>query len=309
MFNLIIRAVTDKGGNVDLQQIRMDALLTFTMIHKCAQEQESFPDVSWIPNVWKHELYPEFMNPEGSIVAFLMIKPETPERTLNLMYFKVNDEGRRTLKILHENIIRASEVLTSSIPDIQGHLTKHGEISADYNLVIRKDRLPGDNSGVFKFQPAPPFDHEKASKEGIALTFDEAVKRIDLAPGDKTEIHIEPEDLDDWYSSPAMDESLYRIYINGKSSTMLVDDINFMKQIYEKSANGLFSVHHIPGNMEMTQSLFDLISKFLQDRDFKIGAHPAQKVLEDGNDANHSIFWNRGETEILYVSPLGYGGY
>ena len=84
-----------------------------------------------------------------------------------------------------------------------------------------------------------------------------------------------------------------------------------MKQIHEKSAEGLFTVYvkDIYRHMEIPQRLFDMLNKFLRDRDFKIGAHPVQEVLEDGNDAEHSVFWNHGETEILYVSPLGYGGY
>lgn len=287
MFNLIIRAVTDKGKAFDLEQIRIDAALTFTMIYKCAQEKEAFPDVSWIPNVWKNELYPEFIKREGIIVAFLMIKLKgSEEETLNCMYFKVDDEGRRELKLINKNIIQASGVLTKSIPNIQGHLQQHEMIHEKFkDLVVRKDRVNKDDLGVYVFDTAPEFN------ESIEPRI------IDLAPEFKND--------SGWYSEQeGLNRTLYRIYINGKMSTLVVDDISFMKQIHENSANGLFSVLDIHGRMEMTQSLFDILNKFLRDRDFKIGAHPEGEILEDGNDAVHSIFWGQEEKEVLYISPL-----
>ena len=326
MFNLIIRAVTNKGKAFDLEQIRIDAALTFTMIHKCASAMEAFPDVSWIPNVWKNELYPEFIKREGTIVAFLMIKLKgSEEETLNCMYFKVDDEGRRTLKIIHKNIIQSSGVLTTPIPDIQGHLQKHEmihekfkeidlsgnfhqhEMSKDFHmgyyeeakdLVVRKDREPGDNSGVFHFPSTIPANIvDLSNKVTDFISINKPGHSIDLAPKSK--------DDSDWYSEQQNHgQTLYRIYINGKMSNMVVDDISFMKTIHENSANELFGVHDIPGNMEMPQYLFNTIIEFLHHRDFKLGAHPEVEPLEDGNDAIYSILWGHEEKEVIYVSPL-----
>ena len=61
MSKLIIRAITNKGGHVDLEQDQMDAILTFTLIFRCAEATENLPKLSWIPEPWRLELFPEFL--------------------------------------------------------------------------------------------------------------------------------------------------------------------------------------------------------------------------------------------------------
>ena len=189
------------------------------------------------------------------------------------------------------------------------------------DLIIRKDRdlFPGDNSGVFEFSPISIEELEKSLGETVEVTIAEYKKDIDkileMEVGDFFAEYGDPPDEDemtivvgsapqtDWYSEPAMNQIKHRLYINGRPSKDIVDDIGFMKIVHDNVIDGMMSINDIPGFMEMPQWLYSLLGRFLDLRDFKIGAHPVDEPLEDGNDANYSLFWDRYSMETIYITP------
>jgi len=330
----LVRAVNINGNRHDLNVIPMDSFLTFALIFKCAQENEGLPPLSWIPRTWVDEIYPQFMNPTGIITAFEMVVSNDGIETIkNAIWFTTGSEGRKLhihdLDIInaagilleheriHEQVFKQNEmsgdfhmgfytngehveIAKDRIPEIDRKfgwgetLKKHVENPLSIN--IQKIRAPGDNSGIFKFEPFEP-------DEGIAMTFEESQE---LDKEDITSIQVGSSDRhnhDNWYDAPALDLTQYRIYINGTSSKMILNNIEFMKVVHYNVLDGRFKVHDIPGCMEIQQSLFDLIDNFLRNRDFKIGAHPIDQMLEDGHDVNYSLFWGPGEKETCYVHP------
>lgn len=351
MSRLIIRAITNKGGHVDLEQPRMDAILTFTLIFRCAEANEPLPKLSWIPEPWRLELFPEFLKPDGAIVAFHMVTIEDPEQVVNYIYFTPDNEGRHQLMVHDENIISASRAFldfngeVKSI-DQQPDFTHH-EMSGDWHMgyhdepkemKVLKSRQVMTSGEVMA---SPKFDGA-----GVTLVASQGkshpIRLIDLAPkipmttnglnasppfrskansegkvakGIKHHeiMHeiVKGKLLDhDMYSAPAIDTIWYRIYVNGIPSDMVTDDLSFMDHINEYMANikgkDVILSKAIPGSMEMPGDLYALLTTFLLKRSFKIGAHPVDEPLEDGNDAWHSIFWDRNQRETLYCSPLGH---
>ena len=314
----LVRAVDIDGKSYDLITIPMDSLLTFALIFKSAQKNEGLPPLSWIPKTWVNEIYPQFMDPKGVILGFLMIEMFDGKEILrNTIYFKDNPEGRK-LHIDNEDILNAAGILLEHEMLHQKYF-KQNEMSADFHmgyfdtseepidletikeksfwpdLKIAKSRTPDDNSGAFEFHPY--VEHSKSDPGGPKI--------ISLAPGGRKTPRVEslPSCHDDWYSEPSI-ETEYRIYINGKPSAFTVSDISFMENIDNNIKNGEHRLSELQGFMEMDQSLYNVLHKFMVTRDFKIGAHPSHITLEDGNDAEYSLFWGQGEKETCYVSPL-----
>jgi hypothetical protein len=109
----------------------------------------------------------------------------------------------------------------------------------------------------------------------------------------------------DMYSAPSI-ETEYQLFINGQTPISLrgvvIESIGFMEEI--SKMKDVFNVSKIKDSLNLPQYLFDLIDDFLRYRDFKIGVHPVDEKLVDGNDAAHSIFWDTEQKIVLYSSPL-----
>ena len=326
-----IRATTKDGKKFITKLFKTKAILIFKQLYEAAKNSVEAVRTG-LSETWEKEIFMEFMNPDGIIVLFEVYDqfPNGKICVFNMFWFDVDNEGRRQLKSQHPvgieytfygvipNPFNPDEFVPQYYPPIwqshddemsadwhMGHYAKVEEHEAVHAQVL-KDRASGDREIIdIKLWDLPT----SIPEEVIPLIIEKATG-VDLAPKAKPNIIVKgsTHNHDDWYSEPAMDKTKYRIYINGSPSNMIVDNIDFMNQIHENSKKGIFSVADLTSYFSMTGPLVDTLERFLRLRDFKIGAHPADYPLEDGNDATYSIFWGQVD-EVVYVSPLGFGGY
>ena len=340
-----IRATTNTGKQFILELPEAIAIMAFKNIYDTAKGG-LLPTNKYLPQSWQTEMFMEFTKPTGVIIMFeVCAKLYDEVMVLNSIWFETDAEGRRHLKSKH-----TVDLTYTFVDTIKQHEELHGitaghfhqyEMSQDWHigyyeqptvpdedirtLIVRKDRerIPGDNSGVFQFAPVKISDLEKALDEGIAMTFEESQEMdagdffathgeppdddsemtIDVSPGGSSEIYVN-HNHSDIYSAPAIEKTKYRLYINGHPTKDLVDDIGFIHATHDSVLNGRASINDIQGFMEMPQWIYDMLDRFLRLRDFKIGAHPVDEVLEDGNDAEYSLFWGLREEYTIYITPL-----
>ncbi len=140
----------------------------------------------------------------------------------------------------------------------------------------------------------------KVTGEAISHTISEGL--MTLAPkAIKGTIH----DSDDWYSAPTLAHQMFQIYVSGIPMDVIVDNIDFMREIHQKTAGGhTLCVTEVSGSIEMPQGLYDVLNDFLAHKIFKIGANLADQPLANGYNASYSIFWDPDGEEVLYTSPF-----
>lgn len=342
-----IRATTNTGKQFTLELPEAIAIMAFKNIYDTAKGG-LLPTNKYLPQSWQTEIFMQFTDPNGVILTFEVCAQMYDEvMVLNTIWFETDAEGRRLLKSEHDVALTYTFVDT-----IKRHEELHGiilkgfgqhEMSQDWhmgyhttvpdkdirNLVVRKDRQPGDNSGVFEFSEASINDLHHALDEVIEVTVadykKEADEVVEMDIGEFFAVHGEPPDDDsemtihvspggasgicvnhnhsDIYSAPALEKTKYRLYINGRPIDDLVDDIRFIENIHNSVLDGNKNINYVEGFMEIPQWQFDMLDRFLRVRDFKIGAHPADEVLEDGNDAEYSLFWGPNEEYTIRIAP------
>jgi len=319
----VIRATTKDGKKFTIDYPESVAVLVFKNMYDAAIGG-ILPTHEQLPNTWKTEVFLQFTNPDGIVAKIDLCQNVFKDDilVLNSMWFETDRENRIQLKTEHPislvyTFADAVKQLDSELHALQIHEMYHqvfrqGEMSQDfhmgyfddagdqrhrklegeYSIKVAKSRAPDDNSGAFEFHPYVEKEKEFSIQVGK--------KNSELSV--KGDIH----NHSDFYSAPAWIRTKYRIYINGKPSTMILNDIDFLEQIHENVTGGLTSVNDVHGAMDIQQNLYELIERFLRVRDFKIGAHPADgnEVLEDGNDADYSLFWGHQEKETIYITPL-----
>jgi hypothetical protein len=323
MSNWFIRAITKDGKKFITELYDTKAILIFKQLYDAA-EGIYFPINTGLSQTWEKEIFMQFMDPNGVIIRFELCHtlPIGTICVLNMFWFNVNAEERRQLK--HQHPVG----LEYTFDGMTRNPLNHYEFVPEFDQEFDQDEMSsGWHMGYYHEQVK---EHEAVHaqvlkerdfgcrevvdiklwdlptsipKEEIALTFEDATG-VDLAPKAKPSIIVEGSIHNhDWCPEPAIHETQYRIYINGHPSDMIVDDISFMLEIHKNAQKSIFSIADVPSYFSMGQPLFDMLERFLRLRDFKIGAHRADQVLEDGNDAIWSIFWGQAD-EVIYVSPL-----
>jgi hypothetical protein len=327
MSNWFIRAITKDGKKFIKDYCQTEAIIIFKDLYEAAKNK-ILPNHKSIPHTWRTEIFKEFVDPKGVIVVFELCEKIMDGKDVcifNAMWFEVDAEGRSQLKTQHHvsleytfyGLTRAPGRPGEFIPDLIQH-----EMSGDWHIGYYEPRVKKTYNQMLMEREVKK--HEMAHtqvlkkrevidiklsdlptsipKEEIALTFEKATG-VHLAPKAKPSIIVEgsTHNHDDWYSEPAMDQTKYRIYIHGRPSTTIVDDISFMDRIHKNSKKGIFDLRALSDSLSMPASLFKTLERFLRHKDFNIGAHPADQALESGHDAAHNLFWGVNRKELIYI--------
>lgn len=315
-----LRAITNDGKKFTFDCERTVAILGFKNIYESVTGG-ILPTLEALHNTLKTEIFLQFTDPNGVVVKIDLCQNVFKDEilVLNSMWFETDREDR--IKLVTEHPVTLVYSFADAIKHLDGELhaivMEHEsiheafqrfhqeEMSQDYHMgyfdpakdlvdnlkmkvKVAKSREPGDNSGVFEFHPYV----EKS---------DEPCIQVGSSP------HLVKEDIhnhSDIYSAEPLVKQQYRIYVNGHEIKDLVDDISWMGLVHNNVADGLTSINDVQGFMEMEQWIYDMLDRFLRIRDFKIGAHPAEEILEDGNDAKYSLFWGHQEKETIHITPL-----
>jgi len=317
-----IRATTKDGKKFTTNLSKSKAIIIFKNLYEAAKISVKAVHTG-LSETWEKEIFMEFMNPDGVIVLFELCEQRSDEKicVFNMFWFDVDAEGKRQLKYQHPVEIEYT---------LSGIIRSHGGMSAfhsgtddeelDYGIKehqmtharVLKERDPGiidiktwdlstdpdpgvdlapkipvvtdGSSKIFRPLEQKAADYLLKMKETLvpAIIADQKaeVSCIDLAPRTK-----------------------YRIYIDRHPSHVIVDDIDFMDQIHKNSEKIIFDLEVLPGYWSMSHSLFEIIDRFLRHRDFKIGAHPVDEVLEERQDTTYKLSWDPTGEEIIYSHP------
>lgn len=94
-----IRAVMKSGKALTFESSwEVEVIFIFHNFYHSAKAR-IYPKSSYsLPDSWKNEIFPQFVDPEGIIVRFDLIAGRPLPYTINSMWFEMDSEGRNHLK-------------------------------------------------------------------------------------------------------------------------------------------------------------------------------------------------------------------
>ena len=300
-----LRAITNDGKGFDVEMRAYECALTFTIFKDLANGGIPMFQFSWIPRVWVDEVYPQFVDPNGIVSHILLMGVPAEgavEEVINSLA-PYEDETRILFRSAYDDCLEAIEKFLDrqtprafvfenfrSTPESEREALR---IHEDLHRKFLQDEMSMDFHMGY-------FDAEDESRDLKILKERGKFPQIKLAPSIKGH-----HNHSDWHSELPMEKIQYRLYINNLPSSQIVDDISFMEQIQEAAACNKYNVNEIQGFLEMPQWLYDLIHRFFERRDFKMGAHPANEPITKENleDMEYSLFWSHDQRDVAFIHP------
>ncbi len=293
-----------KGGQVSsIEFVKEDAILIFHNMFEHL-EQMQLPTTDLISKTWKEELLPSFVDPQGIVVCIELCQQlyDNEIFVCNTMWFEQDAEGRSLLKTEHPVNISYDFVDTYLIGDDLHGITAGDRIfqtlqkalkeTPDSIMEFHQDEMSADyHMGYFEERPILK---NTWGEDPLFFTPSDKTRRIELGPQIVSSTEAE------WYDENSIEQH-YRIFIGHLPSSLIVTDIEFMEKLSQMSYP--YRLDGIHGVMEMDQDLYNLLIKFIKQRNFSIGANPIEEELEDGRGASHILKWDAEMKEIIHEHP------